>query len=167
MSRIDSPDRRESAAVIVRSVTSGEIINLRHAVLRAGLPREAAFFDGDDDPGSAHFGAFDGDTLIACVTLHRVPFDAHPAWQLRGMAVAEGHQKRGVGARLLAAAEAHAAGSGYSSLLWCNARSPAVGFYARHGWQAVGEEFEIPTAGPHVRMVTDAKPKTAGRLITA
>ena len=36
--------------------------------------------------------------------------------------------------------------------LWCNARTPAVGFYQRMGWAVVSDVFEIPTAGPHVRM---------------
>jgi len=38
-------------------------------------------------------------------------------------------------------------------LLWCNARVPAVGFYESLGWRVVSERFEIPTAGPHVKMV--------------
>jgi hypothetical protein len=38
-------------------------------------------------------------------------------------------------------------------LLWCNARVPAVPFYREMGWAVVSEPFEIPTAGPHVRMV--------------
>jgi GNAT superfamily N-acetyltransferase len=38
-------------------------------------------------------------------------------------------------------------------LLWCNARVPAIGFYLRAGWEVVSPEFDIPTAGPHVRML--------------
>jgi predicted GNAT family N-acyltransferase len=37
-------------------------------------------------------------------------------------------------------------------LLWCNARTPAVRFYQKQGWTPVGEEFDVPLAGPHVRM---------------
>jgi predicted GNAT family N-acyltransferase len=38
------------------------------------------------------------------------------------------------------------------ALLWCNARKGAVPFYARQGWKILGEEFDIPTAGPHFKM---------------
>jgi GNAT superfamily N-acetyltransferase len=37
--------------------------------------------------------------------------------------------------------------------LWCNARAPAIGFYARNGFTTKGGFFDIPTAGPHVRML--------------
>ncbi len=38
-------------------------------------------------------------------------------------------------------------------ILWANARKPAAEFYRKYGWEIVSEEFEIPTAGPHFRMV--------------
>jgi len=37
-------------------------------------------------------------------------------------------------------------------LLWCNARSGAVGFYETLGFSIVGDEFEIPPIGPHYVM---------------
>ena len=38
------------------------------------------------------------------------------------------------------------------SLLWCNARTSAMGFYQNVGFEKIGEEFDIPTVGPHVLM---------------
>jgi GNAT superfamily N-acetyltransferase len=38
-------------------------------------------------------------------------------------------------------------------LLWANGREPAVEFYKRMGWAVVFERFEIPTAGPHFKMI--------------
>jgi len=38
-------------------------------------------------------------------------------------------------------------------LLWANVRKPAVEFYRKHGWIIVSDEFEIPTAGPHFKML--------------
>jgi GNAT superfamily N-acetyltransferase len=72
-------------------------------------------------------------------------------WQLRGMAVVPEVQRSGVGALLLQAVE-EGIRNGRGAVLWCNARAPAAGFYEKHGWKVIGEEFEIPTAGPHVRM---------------
>ena len=43
--------------------------------------------------------------------------------------------------------------NGPGPLLWCNARTPAVGFYENMRWRVVSAPFEIPTAGPHVKMV--------------
>ena len=37
-------------------------------------------------------------------------------------------------------------------MVWCNARTPARGFYERYGFVAEGEEFELPDIGPHFRM---------------
>lgn len=143
----------DSRAIRVEPVPVDRIIDLRHQVLRQGLPREEAIFEGDRKPDALHVGAFDGDRVVGCVTLHVSRWEEQPAWQLRGMAVAPGHQKSGVGRALLAAVDEHVAMNGDQSILWCNARVPAAGFYQKHGWKIVSEVFEIPTAGPHVRMV--------------
>lgn len=139
----------------VQSVKPDQIVDLRHQVLRQGLPRESAVFPGDDDETSRHYGAFDGDRLIGCATLHLNQWEQRPAWQLRGMAVASDAQARGVGRALLEFLEADVYRSAVRSM-WCNARVPASGFYRKLGWRIVSEVFEIPTAGPHVKMVRDA-----------
>ena len=139
--------------VTIRRVTPTEVIDLRHLVLRQGLPRDAAIFPGDDAPASRHYGAFRGAELLCCVTLHPSDWKGEPAWQLRGMATAPGHQRRGLGRRVLEYLEADIRAEGAFRLLWCNARVPAVNFYWRMGWSATSDQFDIPTAGPHVRMV--------------
>ncbi len=133
---------------------AADILNLRHRILRAGLPRETASFDGDDDPATAHFAAQQGERIVGCVSVMRRAYDGREAWQLRGMAVDAGMQRAGVGAMLLGAAELHVRESGVP-LIWCNARELAVGFYRRHGWMVVSERFEFPTAGPHFRMTRE------------
>jgi len=137
---------------IVRRVTPKDIIDLRHLVLRAGLPRESAIFEGDDDPDTTHFGAFAGEELVGCATILRNPLAGEPALQLRGMAVHPEWQQRGIGRRLLAAIDAAGRAAGID-LLWCNARKPATPFYRAHGWEIASEEFVVPTAGPHYKMI--------------
>ena len=39
-----------------------------------------------------------------------------------------------------------------STLIWCNARSEAVGFYEKAAYKISGKEFEIEGVGPHFRM---------------
>ena len=136
----------------IRAALAGEVIDLRHAVLRDGLPRESAVFDGDDHPEALHFVAVDRGSIVGCVTLHPSTFNGEPAWQLRGMAVAPAMQGRGIGAALLETAQGAVACDPARRMLWCNARVPASSFYQRHGWQIVSGVFDIPSAGPHVRM---------------
>jgi predicted GNAT family N-acyltransferase len=148
-----SAPQSKQPSVCVSRVPVEAIIDLRHEVLRQGLPREAALFDGDNDPSACHWGAFAGDRLIGCVTLHPSHWENHPAWQLRGMAVADGHRKFGVGRELLRAVNEHVSQEKTRQVLWCNARVPAAAFYQKFGWQIMSDIFEIPTAGPHVRML--------------
>jgi GNAT superfamily N-acetyltransferase len=142
----------------IRPAAAGEVIDLRHAVLRAGLPRDTAVFAGDDDPAARHFVAILDDRIVGCVTLHPSQWEGRPAWQLRGMAVEPGLQGSGVGRALLEAVEESVRGDSAESdspmaMLWCNARVPAIGFYRRHGWDVVSQPFVVPTAGPHVKMI--------------
>ncbi len=131
------------------------ILDLRHRILRAGLPSETARFEGDEAPSTVHFCATLGDgRVVGCVSLMRCGIDGADAWQLRGMAVEPDMQRAGVGRLLLREAEAHAKKAGPPHL-WCNARVSAANFYERHGWVTVSKPFDIPNAGPHVRMTRE------------
>ncbi len=78
--------------------------------------------------------------------------DVSPAWQLRGMATLPEVQGAGFGKALLDACVTAARKNG-AALLWCNARTSAAAFYSKNGWEIVGGEFDIPTVGPHFRML--------------
>ena len=83
--------------VVVRAARFEEIVDLRHAVLRQGLPREEAIFPGDDAPTSRHCGAFVGDAAVGCATFHASRWEDEPAWQLRGMATLPEFRGKGIG----------------------------------------------------------------------
>jgi GNAT superfamily N-acetyltransferase len=138
--------------ILIRLARTPEILDLRWRMLRAGLPPDSANFDGDAEPTTHHFVAEQDGKVIGCVTILRRPWEGRPAWQLRGMAVEPFVQSRGIGGRLLQAVETMIRQKSYTLRLWCNARSPATRFYEKNGWTIVGEEFEIPTAGPHFKM---------------
>ena len=53
--------------VVLRRASLEEILALRHAVLRPGLPLESAAFEGDDAPDTLHFGAFDGSVAMTAI----------------------------------------------------------------------------------------------------
>jgi GNAT superfamily N-acetyltransferase len=146
--------------IVIRQVGVAKVLDLRHKVLRAGLPIEAAHFEGDQAQTTLHLAAFQtnasghpGENPVACLSLMLNSFNGQPAWQLRGMAVEPSLQRHGLGSRLLAHAEQAAAADGSVGLLWCNARLGATGFYQKMGWSIVSSEFNIPTAGPHVNMI--------------
>ena len=145
-----------------RRATPAEIIDLRWRILRDGLPRAEAMFPGDDLPTSLHYAAVErpaggggagvSPAAVSCATLHLEPWDDEPAYRLRGMATDDGYRGLGLGRALLELAEADVRGHTPIRLLWCNARTPALEFYRRQGWEVRSGVFDIPTAGPHVKM---------------
>ncbi len=120
---------------------------LRHEILRAHEPIAAL---ADAEPPGAHaVGAFDDGTLVA---VGFVFADEPPAsWRVRGMATAPAARGRGAGSAVLDGLVAHARGYG-ARRVWCNARSPARGFYERAGFRVCSEEFELAKIGPHFVM---------------
>jgi GNAT superfamily N-acetyltransferase len=139
--------------VVVRRANADEVIDLRHAILRAGLPRESAIFAGDDDPASRHVAAISAEgKVVGCATAHLQTWEGSPAWQIRGMATDPTHRGAGVGAAMLEMLERLLAEASTIRQMWCNARVSAAGFYERQGWRVVSEPFPIHDAGPHVKM---------------
>jgi GNAT superfamily N-acetyltransferase len=141
---------------MIREITAAETIAVRWPILRPGFPRETAVFPGDDDPNTRHFGAFDASgALVGVTSIYRAPLPERPeepgAWQLRGMATLDAVRGSGHGRDLVIACEQAVVATG-GAFLWCNARIVAAPFYAKRGWQILGEEFDIPTVGPHYRM---------------
>jgi predicted GNAT family N-acyltransferase len=136
----------------VREVGVEPILDLRHRVLRTGLPRQTAHFPGDELLTTRHFAVYEGDQVVGCATFLETQRDGEPAWQLRGMATDPARQGQGVGRVLVEQATAALSARGSKSY-WCNARTSAVGFYQRIGWETVGPEFQIEGVGPHYIMV--------------
>ena len=139
----------------VRLITAEETIPLRQALLRPDRPRIESIYDGDHDPKSFHVGAFKSDASSAAIIgiATMLPTDdprcqAAPAYRLRGMAVTKEHQRTGVGSATLHYAEIEAARRD-AVVVWCNARTVAIPFYLQHGYESVGDQFELPNVGPH------------------
>jgi GNAT superfamily N-acetyltransferase len=72
--------------------------------------------------------------------------------QLRGMAVLETFQGKGIGKQLIAHAENLIQGQNICSL-WMNARRIAIPFYERCGYRKQGDAFELPYGGTHFKMI--------------
>jgi GNAT superfamily N-acetyltransferase len=90
--------------------------------------------------------------VVGCATVMRRALGSADAAQLRGMATAPAHARRGIGTAVLRFVEELVATDWRLPLAWCNARTSAVGFYEHAGWQVVSDEFDVPDVGPHVKM---------------
>jgi predicted N-acetyltransferase YhbS len=64
------------------------------------------------------------------------------------MATAVEQRGRGIGGAVLEFGVAEVARRG-GTVVWCNGRVRAGDFYRRHGFVAVGEEFQVEPSGPH------------------
>jgi len=147
----------DAKGIVVCRVSIDVIVDLRHRMLRAGLPKEAANFPGDEESSTWHVGVFasteENAPPLSCASFMLNSYNGEPAWQLRGMCTEGEFQSRGFGGKLLACAEAAIIAQSGVRLFWCNARVPALRFYQRHGWKIDSDKFDIPTAGPHRKMV--------------
>ena len=118
----------------------------------ASTPPEHAFaldVDGLLDPAISFFSFRADGELLGVGAIKRL--DAEHA-EIKSMHTAAAARGRGVGRAMLAFVERTLREETPVRQMWCNARVPAIGFYERLGWRVVSERFEIPTAGPHVRM---------------
>jgi len=142
------------ASVTVKRVSAEDVYPLRHRVLRPNQTLADCVWAQDKDSETAHFGAEHDGQIVGIASIAISPREADPpnTWRLRGMATTPELQGRGVGAKVLQACLAHAKSRG-GALLWCNARTTALEFYQSHGFETVGEEFDIKGIGPHYVMV--------------
>jgi GNAT superfamily N-acetyltransferase len=128
---------------------------LRRDVLRPGQPLSAVMHDYDFQTDTFHVAAFGPrNQVAACATFYPEPppgkTEDH-AWRLRAMASLPQLRGRGYGAAALRYGITEIRRRG-GALLWCNARTGAVGFYERIGFSIVSDEFEVESIGPHFVM---------------
>ncbi len=145
----------------IKVISSSEVLPLRHKILRPGLDRKEAIFSDDDLATTKHFAVVEAEIIIAVVTMRattEVPEDLlfldfkKNSWvQLRGMAVIESKQGKGVGNFLIRSIiDKNLLDPAYKAI-WCNARTYALPFYQKLGFKEVGNEFETKV-GPHFIM---------------
>ncbi|MEV6009591.1 GNAT family N-acetyltransferase [Streptomyces sp. NPDC051976] len=134
-----------------------EIFPLRWAVLRTGMPREAAVYPEDARDDVFHIAAYDeAGAVVGCVTFFPDPLageDGLSAYRFRGMGSDPEVRGKGFGAAALLAGLRECAARG-AEVVWCNGRTSATGFYEHFGFTVVGEEFVIEPSGPHYIFVT-------------
>ena len=140
----------------IRFIKSAETHVLRQHVLRPTQAIAEMEWSHDDAEGSFHLGAEedrDGsdDRLISVASFVRercLQLPGSHQYRLRGMATAQEHRGKGIGAALLRFGLEHLHHL-KADLVWCNAREGALGFYEREGFTSQGAAFMIEGIGLH------------------
>lgn len=138
----------------LKQITSQDTFAVRQPVLRPGKTVETCIFDGDDLPTTIHFGIFEGEVLAGIISVFKASHDFFTEkgqYQIRGMAVLDSFQKRGLGEKLVRHTEVYVSNL-QGERIWFNAREIAVGFYERMGYSIIGDAFPIGDIGPHYVM---------------
>jgi GNAT superfamily N-acetyltransferase len=142
--------------VRVEEIEAEATHDLRWRVLRNRRAGATVVFPEDALPGAFHLAVRDVDEVgigsgaivaVASFSLEETPYrPGRPAVHLRGMAVDGPSQHHGLGRLLITTVVERLRGEG-AAVLWCNARDSAAGFYARQGFEVMGEGFVLPESG--------------------
>lgn len=127
-------------------------------MLRNNLSLAECTFPTDQIEGAFHLGCFVEDQLVSVASFFPNNYRDQPkeGYQLRGMATDSDFVGEGFGAKLIdfAVIQLNAANASY---IWCNARSSAVEFYKKKGFELISSEFEIEGVGAHYEMILNTK----------
>lgn len=137
-------------------VSHTDTYQIRTQMLVPDHDQKKAKFEGDDDEDmSFHLGAFVDGKLVSVASFfyeRNSKFQDLHQYQLRGMATLPEFQHQGLSRELLKMAFPIIK-QNFCSLLWCNARTNAKGFYEKVGFTVFDSNtFEIEGIGEHILM---------------
>lgn len=135
----------------IKNISAQETYEIRLSVLRNNndLPYK---FEGDEEGSTFHLGAF-YEKLVGIATFMKSNLEAFDVeqYQLRGMATLPEVRGMGAGKKLINKA-IEILEEREITVLWCNARKEALGFYESLGFKITGEEFQVSKVGAHFKM---------------
>ena len=135
-----------------------ECVALRLAVLRTPLGLSFTEEELARESSDVHLACHEGGKLIGCLVI--VPL-GEGVIKMRQVAVSPELQGQGIGRLLVEAAEGIARSRGFIRMT-LHARTTAVPFYERLGYEKVGEEFEEVTV-PHWEMLKSLSAPSGAR----
>ena len=140
----------------VLRINASDTYSIRQQVLIPDHdPKKVKFESDEDEDVSFHLGAFEESKLVSVASFfyERNPiFKDEHQYQLRGMATIPEYQGQGLSSELLNMAFPIIK-QNFCTLLWCNARTSAIGYYEKVGFKIQDDKvFEIEGIGPHVLM---------------
>lgn len=129
-------------------------LGLRSKILRNGMPLAECKFVTDDTEGIFHLAAYNNLEIASVASFfpNRYKNSEELGYQLRGMATDTPFTGKGFGKQLIEFAVQYIKNT-KATYIWCNARSTAVEFYKKIGFEIISEEFEIAGVGPHYEMI--------------
>lgn len=137
-----TPTRREDALAV------------RHEVFveGQGVPEDLEVDEHDEDPGTAHFVAYDGDRAVGAARVRPYGKDGEGRLaKVERVAVREDSRGEGWGRRLMAAVEERAREWGVAAVV-LGSQVHAVPFYERLGYRIVDDEPYLDAGIPHREM---------------
>ncbi|MBT3585000.1 MAG: GNAT family N-acetyltransferase [Halobacteriovoraceae bacterium] len=138
----------------VLQINANDTIPIRHRMLRKNQTTKECVYPGDAEDQTFHLGAFEEGRLVSVASFYfqnNPKFEEPLQYRLRGMATLPENQKKGSSSALLKIAFPLVK-QNQGSLVWCNAREAAVGFYKKVGFEVSGKKFNIPGIGEHFLM---------------
>lgn len=140
----------------VLRINAADTYQIRQKVLIPDHDIKKVKFEHDDDEDiSFHLGAFKDSQLVSVASFYyerNTLFSDQHQYQLRGMATLPEYQGQGLSSELLNMAFPIIK-QNFCTLLWCNARVTAIGYYQKVGFKIHDETpFEIEGIGAHVLM---------------
>lgn len=129
-------------------------LGLRSKVLRNDIPLDECTFNTDQVEGVFHLGYYVENEITTVATFfpnNEVDEDKF-GYQLRGMATDPLFAGKGFGKQLINFAVDYIKTTN-ADYIWCNARSSAIKFYEKLGFEIISDEFEVSGVGPHYKMI--------------
>lgn len=139
---------------MVKFIPADLTLALRSKILRNGIAPDSCVFPTDYVEGAFHLAYFIEDEIatIASFFPNNYKDTDELGYQLRGMATDSRHLGNGYGTALIKFAVDYIKNTN-AKYLWCNARTSAVNFYEKIGFEVVSSAFDIPGVGPHYEMI--------------
>ncbi len=118
----------------ITEIKPSETLDLRHRILSPNKSIDSIIL-AEDDSGQ-HFGLFMNAQLISVISL----FIENDTGQFRKFATETSEQNKGYGSILLNRIIEESIKNNVKNL-WCNARTTALGFYEKSGFEVVSEKW--------------------------
>ena len=120
--------------VEIRKITAADTLKIRYEVLWPDKSPDFVKVAEDDD--AHHFGLFSDHQLVSVISL----FPDKDGMRFRKFATIRAFQNKGLGSKLLEFVIVYSRNQKYTRL-WCDARSSAMAFYKRFGFERISEPF--------------------------
>jgi predicted GNAT family N-acyltransferase len=128
--------------------------HLRWQLLRA--PWNQAEGSEVDDIEDQCFHVMAVDEINNVIAVARLQFNSNTEAQIRYMAVAREHERKGIGRELVNVMELHALDSSCKKIV-LEAREPAIGFYQKLGYKVIKKSYLLFDEIQHFRMIKELK----------